>query len=320
MVGLAKPRLVLGQDCSAMIRIAMARVFISHQHHDQAVAGAICAELERAGYPCWIAPRNIAAGRTWAGAITDAIKEAAAVILVFSSSTSSSPDVLREISLTSRFRRPLIPFLLDSAEPSSDFLYYFTATQWVEAKEPPLEERIQELLIALGGYVRRASDPTIGSESMSGRRRFRPSKRKTIWLAVGSAAFVIGGIWAITDYQYLTGWLNVIFFGLCLIIALANLLPKASYLRLSTNGFVMCSLFRRQFYSWDSVGEFSVRNIGRQQMIVFDSERDARSKLAGTNRLMTGRTSSIPSILYDVPSEVLARQLNEWRARAIRKA
>jgi len=298
----------------------MGRVFISHQSHDKAVASAICVELERSGFPCWIAPRDIRAGQTWAGAITAAIKEAAAVVLVFSSAANSSPDVLKEVSLTSRFRRPLIPFLLDSTEPSSDFLYHLSATQWLDAQKPSLRERIQELLIILGGYMRRASDPARRGEAMRGRRQFGASRRRIMWLAVASGAFVIGGIWELANNQPFSGWLTIIFFGFCFGVALLNLLPKASYLRLSTNGFVMCSSFRRRFYSWQSVGEFSVRKIGRQEMIVFNSEQDSHSKLAGTNRLFTGGTSAIPFTSYDVPSTVLARQLNEWRERAVRSA
>ena len=40
-------------------------VFISHATEDQATAAEVCALLEARGIPCWIAPRDVAAGVVW---------------------------------------------------------------------------------------------------------------------------------------------------------------------------------------------------------------------------------------------------------------
>ena len=39
------------------------RVFISHASVDAKKAGELCKAIEGMGYPCWIAPRDIAPGK-----------------------------------------------------------------------------------------------------------------------------------------------------------------------------------------------------------------------------------------------------------------
>jgi hypothetical protein len=51
------------------------RVFISYASHDAAVAQNVCAALETAGFPCWIAPRNVMPGTMYADGIVHAIDE-----------------------------------------------------------------------------------------------------------------------------------------------------------------------------------------------------------------------------------------------------
>jgi len=55
-------------------------VFISCASQDAAVAERLCATLEAAGSPCWIAPRDVEAGALYAHAIVRAIHEAKAVV------------------------------------------------------------------------------------------------------------------------------------------------------------------------------------------------------------------------------------------------
>jgi TIR domain len=54
----------------------MARdVFISYAHLDGAVADRLRALLEENGLSCWIAPRDIVPGMTWADAIVEALQQ-----------------------------------------------------------------------------------------------------------------------------------------------------------------------------------------------------------------------------------------------------
>ncbi|PYS70477.1 MAG: hypothetical protein DMF73_12795 [Acidobacteria bacterium] len=62
-------------------------VFISHSSQDKPVADAVCAALERASIRCWIAPRDVQPGRSFAGEITRAIQHSQVMVLIFSASS-----------------------------------------------------------------------------------------------------------------------------------------------------------------------------------------------------------------------------------------
>ena len=71
-------------------------VFISYSTENKVMADAVCHGLEARGIRCWIAPRDVKGGRDFAEAIIDAIGEARAMVLVFSSHANASPDVRRQ--------------------------------------------------------------------------------------------------------------------------------------------------------------------------------------------------------------------------------
>lgn len=56
-------------------------VFVSYSSKNKNVADALCHYLEEHNIPCWIAPRDILPGQTWAGAIVQAISNCSAMVL-----------------------------------------------------------------------------------------------------------------------------------------------------------------------------------------------------------------------------------------------
>src|SRR5579862_1182772 len=72
-------------------------LFISYASHDADVAQSVCSSLEAAGFPCWIAPRDVNAGAQYADAIVRAINDAQAVVLVLSAGAVTSSHVGREV-------------------------------------------------------------------------------------------------------------------------------------------------------------------------------------------------------------------------------
>ena len=70
----------------------MARdVFISYAHLDGAIADRLRALLEENGLSCWIAPRDIVPGMTWADAIVEALQQSKIMVLVFSRHAKRKP-------------------------------------------------------------------------------------------------------------------------------------------------------------------------------------------------------------------------------------
>ena len=142
----------------------------------------------------------------------------------------------------------------------------------------------------------------------------RPKPTKWLAVALGSLAFVLIGIWMVRSRDML-GWLSIAFFGLCLAVSLICLLPKASYLRLTPDGFTMCSLFRAHTIRWDDVEGFGVSRVFTNKMVMFNYvESYQRSpKLRSFNTELTGFEAAIPDS-YGLRHEDLADLLNRCKA------
>jgi len=108
-------------------------VFISHSQHDSDTAAEVCAALEREEIRCWMAPRDIVAGRNWGGAIVQAIGASRLLILVFSSHSNDSPQVLREVERATSRNVTIVPYRIEQVEPSSELEYYLSVTHWLNA-------------------------------------------------------------------------------------------------------------------------------------------------------------------------------------------
>ena len=122
-----------------------ARAFISYASPDRPVAQAVCEALEGAGIECWIAPRNIAAGATWSEAIVEALDSSDLVVLVFSSFSNGSNQVVRELSRAVGRRLPIVPFRVENLEPSGAMAYFIGDHQWLDAFDDPPEEYLELL-------------------------------------------------------------------------------------------------------------------------------------------------------------------------------
>jgi hypothetical protein len=81
-------------DTSDGGKIALA--FISYASQDSPVADTVCHALEDAGIACWIAPRDVAPGASYASEIVRGIDTSSVMVLLLSSLAASSPHVLRE--------------------------------------------------------------------------------------------------------------------------------------------------------------------------------------------------------------------------------
>ena len=71
--------------------------FISYASENREKADEICAALEQRGFVCWMAPRDVRAGREYADEIILGLERSAAVVLVLSEAANTSVFVLREV-------------------------------------------------------------------------------------------------------------------------------------------------------------------------------------------------------------------------------
>ena len=120
-------------------------VFISYSVADKSIADAVCVGLEAQGIRCWIAPRNIFVGTDYREAIIDAINTSKIMVIIYSSHSNDSPQVIREVSVAMLKRLTIIPFKIEDAPPSLTMAYSIGQYHWLDALTPPLEMHIDEL-------------------------------------------------------------------------------------------------------------------------------------------------------------------------------
>jgi formylglycine-generating enzyme required for sulfatase activity len=134
-------------------------VFISYVEEDRAQAIQTCDVLELAGIRCWIAPRNIAPGRTWGAAIIEAITQCRVMVLIFSSRTNLSRQVARELERADSKRVPVVPFRIEDAPPSGDLEYFLGSIQWFDAFEGPFDAHLARLSQTLHSMLGEIGSP-----------------------------------------------------------------------------------------------------------------------------------------------------------------
>jgi hypothetical protein len=124
-------------------------VFISHSAQNREVADAICAALEKAAIRCWVAPRDVRPGRPFPGEITRAIQQSKVMLLIFSSHSNNSEQVLREVQLATDSRLLIIRFRIEDVSMNDDLKYFLSSPHWLDALTPPLSNHIARLEIAI---------------------------------------------------------------------------------------------------------------------------------------------------------------------------
>ena len=114
-------------------------IFISYSTKDKVTADAICHILEENKMRCWIAPRNITAGKPYAEEILDAINATKIVVLVFSSNAQESQFVNKEINISFSKNKPILSFKIDESMPQKELEYFLKTNHWLEAYPNPDE-------------------------------------------------------------------------------------------------------------------------------------------------------------------------------------
>jgi hypothetical protein len=120
-------------------------VFISYSSQDKNVADAVCAKLESQKIRCWIAPRDVPPGESWAGAIVEAISESKIFVLVFSDGSNKSGQVVREVGEAVDSGIPIVPLRIEDVELSREMRYYIKSIHWLDALTPPIEQHLQKI-------------------------------------------------------------------------------------------------------------------------------------------------------------------------------
>lgn len=120
-------------------------VFLSYSSDDKTIANAVCAGLESHQIRCWIAPRDVGPGQDWAATIVDAIEQCEIFVVILSTGSNKSSQVLREVERAVNAGKIVIPFRIEDLVPSKSLGYFLSVSHWLDAMTGPMEEHIDEL-------------------------------------------------------------------------------------------------------------------------------------------------------------------------------
>jgi len=108
-------------------------VFVSYATADRKQALSVCEAIERRGTKCWISTRDVEPGENYQEAIVRSIRDARAMVLVFSEAANNSDEIKKELSLASRYHVPVMALRIEDVEPSDAFAYELSTRQWIDA-------------------------------------------------------------------------------------------------------------------------------------------------------------------------------------------
>lgn len=174
-------------------------VFVSYATADRKEALSVCKAIERRGMRCWISTRDVGPGSNYQEEIVHAIREARAMVLVFSEAANNSDEIKKELSLASRNHVPVMAVRIEDVEPSDAFAYELSTRQWIDAFEG-WDKSIDSLVRKIQ-HVGEAPEKVMSADARpASRRRVAPTSRGP-WLLAALA--IVLGIGAIAGWLFL---------------------------------------------------------------------------------------------------------------------
>jgi tetratricopeptide (TPR) repeat protein len=171
---------------------AQALVFVSYATSDRKKALSVCEALERRGATCWISCRDVEPGENYQEAIVRHVREARAMVLVFSDAANNNDEIKKELSLASRYRVPVLALRIEDVDPSDAFAYELSTRQWIDAFAG-----WDRSLDALARKIGQIADVSIDKQKLANdraegvSRRVRPPRAMIVGAALTAMVLVI---------------------------------------------------------------------------------------------------------------------------------
>ncbi|HET7575104.1 MAG TPA: TIR domain-containing protein [Sphingomicrobium sp.] len=170
-------------------------VFISYATKDRKQALSVCKAIESRGTKCWVSMRDVEPGENYQEAIVHSIRNARAMVLVFSEAANHSDEIKKELSLASRHHVPVMALRIADVEPSDAFAYELSTRQWIDAFDG-----WDRSIDALVGRIERISGTKPVTNTTAGRTARHRSllSRRRIWIAATAGLLLLvmaAGAW-----------------------------------------------------------------------------------------------------------------------------
>src|SRR4030088_924640 len=166
----------------------MKKVFISHSSKDKATGDEVCLFLEANGISCWIAPRDVTPGKNYGVAIVDAIDECAVFVLILSSESNKSGQVVRAVQRAASSNSIILPLRVELVQPSRNLEFYVSSSPSLDATEKPLAQHLGKLLAAIRNWESGDATKNQQASPASALASSTPTPRSSRPLLIAAAA------------------------------------------------------------------------------------------------------------------------------------
>lgn len=163
-------------------------IFISYSSKDRHIAENICTLLEDNNIKCWMAPRNIVPGKEWGEAIVDAISTSKIMVLVFSSASNESQQVVREVERAVNKNLIIVTFRIENILPTKSLEYFLYSTDWLDAYSNDKKTNVGKLVETISELVK---SPETYKHSVFNRKHSSPIKKKKLLLITSAIVILI---------------------------------------------------------------------------------------------------------------------------------
>jgi len=155
----------------------------------------------------------------------------------------------------------------------------------------------------------------IASFTNDSTRTFAASRKKAVWLFLGSLCFIALGVWISSEKPWL-GWITVAFSTLGIPASFAMFLPGAMYLKLDAEGFELKSLFNTHRTKWTDVAGFRIGTLHHNRMIaiVYHPSYQRQKLGRALASSLAGMEGAIPNS-YNASLDEILQSLDMWKSR-----
>ncbi len=126
-----------------------AEVFVSYARTDRERVMELVERMRSAGIGVWVDEGGIHGASLWGQEIVDAIDASKVMILMISDSSIASDNVVKELSIASEDKKPILPVYLHRSEIPKSMRYQLAGIQHIEFFEGQEDEAFQSMLVSL---------------------------------------------------------------------------------------------------------------------------------------------------------------------------
>jgi hypothetical protein len=112
------------------------QIFLSYCRKDAAIADAFHEAAVAHNLKVWY-DNLIPAGRDWRESVVEALQSSNVLLILFSAESNKSAQLIKELAIADRQRKPVIPVLIENTEPTGAYLYEMASREWINLYPNP---------------------------------------------------------------------------------------------------------------------------------------------------------------------------------------